>query len=382
MRLGIVVSGMMAGDPYHGGATWAVLQYVLGLRRMGHDVYFVEPVADSSIRPKGARLDDSNNARYFHDVVTRFGLSDRAALLRRDTHDTVGIEYDRLAHAAARADVLLNISGMLTDAALVAPIPVRVYLDLDPAFNQLWHAAEGIDIRLAGHTHFATIGMRIGRSGCDIPTCGVQWIHTLQPLVLSEWPAAPPNAAGPWTTVGNWRGYGSVEYRGVLFGQKAHSLRRLLHLPRRTGEEFVLAMAIHPDETKDLEALAEYGWHLVDPRRICSTPDDYRQFIASSKAELAVAKSGYVAARCGWFSDRSVCYLASARPVLAQDTGIRGILPTGCGLVTFSTEDEAVAGVEAINSDYPHHAAAARAIAQEYFDSDRVLGALLEAVAV
>jgi hypothetical protein len=379
-RIRIIVSGMIAGDPFQGGATWAVLQYVLGLRRLGHDVAFVEPIAPASTSPD-AVLADSTNAGYFLDVVRRFDLCGRAALLRQDTHDTVGMSYDALVHWAASADLLINISGMLRDPQLFDSVRRRVYLDLDPAFNQLWHAAEGIDVRFEGHTHFVTIGVKIGSPGCEVPTCGRTWIPTLQPIVLDEWPATPGNPQGAWTTVGNWRGYGSITYRGQRFGQKAHSLREFIHLPRRTQEQLVLALSIHPGEVNDLAALADNGWRLVNPADVTATPDDYQRFIQGSKAEFGIAKSGYVASRCGWFSDRSICYLASGRPVLAQDTGLAGILPSGEGLITFSTPDEAVAGIDVISSNYQPHANAARQLAEQYFDSSRVLGRLLGAVA-
>ena len=376
----IIVSGMIAGDPGQGGATWAVLQYVLGLRNLRHDVFLVEPVAAKSIRPDGARLSASTNARYFHDVVRRFHLGHRASLLREDSRETVGIDYHELLRTASTTDLLINISGMLRDPQLLGAIGTRVYLDLDPAFNQLWHAVEGVNVGLEGHTHYVTVGNTIGTPGCRIPTCGKFWMSTLQPIVLAEWPmtAGRPNAA--WTTIGNWRGYGSIEYAGTQFGQKAHSLRQFLAVPRRTSDRFVLALAIHPGEVSDLGALAENGWCLVDPAAVAGTPERYQSFIQGSKGEFGIAKSGYVASRCGWFSDRSVCYLASGRPVLAQDTGFTGVLPVGEGLMAFSTEDEVTAGLETINRDYARHAKAARDLAVEYFDADRVLRRLITAV--
>lgn len=376
----IIVSGMVAGDPGQGGATWAVLQYVLGLRNLGHDVFLVEPIAPESVRSDGGRLAASTNARYFGDVVKRFNLDQRAALLRQDTRETVGIEYDELVRTAATTDLLINISGMLSDPQLIGAIGSRVYLDLDPAFNQLWHAVEGVDVRLDGHTHYLTVGSTIGTPACLIPTCGKTWMSTLQPIVLAEWPMTTGNPNAAWTTIGNWRGYGSIEYSGVLFGQKAHSLRRFLTVPRRTADRFVLALAIHAGEVSDLAALADNGWCLVDPVAVAGTPGEYQTFIQGSKGEFGIAKSGYVAARCGWFSDRSVCYLASGRPVLAQDTGFGGVLPVGEGLIAFSTEDEVIAGIETINHDYPRHAKAARDLAVEYFDADRVLRRLLTGV--
>ena len=379
-RLRIVVSGMVAGVPYQGGATWAVLQYVLGLRALGHHVVLIEPIAPADVRPSNAPLAASTNACYFRDVVTRFALEGCAALLRQDTRETVGMPYGELRAASQTADLLINVSGMLTDPQLIAGISRRVYLDLDPAFNQLWHAAEGIDMRLDGHTQFVTVGCSIGKPACAIPTCGRTWIATLQPIVLSEWPLTGGRRSAAWTTVGNWRGYGSIQYDGVFFGQKAHSMRRFISIPRRTREQFVLALAIDPGEARDLAALAANGWRLVDPGDVSATPDEYRTFIQRSKAEIGIAKSGYVEARCGWFSDRSACYLASGRPVLAQDTGLDGILPTGEGLVTFTTEDELIAGVEEISGRYERHAIAAREIAEACFDSNGVLTRVLEEV--
>jgi hypothetical protein len=269
---------------------------------------------------------------------------------------------------------------MLRDPSLREAIPTRVDLDLDPAFNQLWHAVEGIDVGLDGHTHYVTVGNGIGRAGCDVPTCGRTWITTLQPIVLSEWTMSNGDSGTPWTTVGNWRGYGSIRHEGRHYGQKAHSLRRYLSVPRLTSERLLLALAIHPGETGDLSALKENGWELVDPAAVAATPDDYRAFIHASKAEFGIAKSGYVVSRSGWFSDRSVCYLASGRPVLAEDTGLVGTLPVGCGLVTFSTLDEAIAGIEAISGNYDTHCTAARALAESCFDSKRVLTRLVDEV--
>jgi hypothetical protein len=363
----ILFCGMLAGDPHQGGATWAVLQYLLGFRRLGHDVWFVEPVKPP-IRPE--------SADYFRQVVRDFGLEDRAALLVDGTRETVGLRYDTLLAAARPTDVLVNVSGMLTDPDLIAHIPVRAYLDLDPAFVQCWHA-QRIDMRFAGHTHFVTVGQAVGRPECPVPMGDRDWIPTLPPVVLDQWPVADEIVHDGLTTVANWRGYGSVEHQGVFYGQKAHSFRRFIDLPTRTRERFLPAIAIHPGETRDVAALAANGWQVLDPAAVAGTPDAYRRFVRGSKAEFGVAKGGYVASRCGWFSDRSACYLASGRPVIAQDTGITKFLPTGEGLFAFNTTDDVLGAIDELNRDYPRHRGAARAIAEEYFDSDRVLTRLL-----
>ncbi|HEX9869336.1 MAG TPA: hypothetical protein VGC99_12225, partial [Candidatus Tectomicrobia bacterium] len=357
-----------------------VLQYLLGFKRLGHEVYFVEPLKETAVRPGNTPLAGSANARYFGQVMADFGLEQVAALLLEDTQQTIGLPYEKLCQVARRADLLVNISGLLADKTLTDCIPFRVYLDLDPAFTQLWHTAQSIDMRFAAHTHFVTIGQAIGQPDCTVPTCGLQWITTPQPVVLAHWPVAEGITYDALTTVAHWRGYGSVEYGGIFYGQKAHSLRQFITLPTLARERFVLALGIHPDEAKDLAAMERNGWRLLDPAQVAHTPASYQQFIQGSKAEFGVAKSGYVAARCGWFSDRSVCYLASGRPVIAQETGFSRCLPTGKGLFAFETSDEVLARIEELNHDYAHHARAARAIAEDYFDSDKVLTRLLQRI--
>ena len=381
-RLTIIVAGMIAGDPYQGGATWAVLQYLLGLRQLGHDVHFIEPVPAAKLRPQRTHVSCTANASYFREVMRAFDFDARAALLLAGTEETVGLPYDRLRAVAAEADVLINISGMLADPALTQPVPVRVYLDLDPGFNQLWCAVEGLNVGFDGHTHFATIGLALGEAACDIPTCGRTWIATRQPVVLSEWPRAERLTHDAFTTVANWRGYGSITYKSIFYGQKAHAWRELMSLPDKTPEPLVVALAIHPDERRDLGLLAAHRWTLVDPAHVTNTPDRYRAFVQGSKGEIGVAKSGYAASRCGWFSDRSVCYLASGRPVVAQETGFSRFLPTGEGLFAFETTDEARVGIDAVVRDYARHSRTARAIAEEYFDASSVLPQLLERVGV
>lgn len=368
---------MVAADPRQGGATWAVLQYVLGLRKLGHRIFLVEPIQAKALRPHGCGLAESENAAYFLSVAAEFGFRESAALLLDGDTQTVGLTYPELRATAARADVLINVSGMLTDPALLEPIPRRLYLDLDPAFIQLWHHAYGIDMRFGNHTHFATVGLALGTPECPVPECGLEWIKTAQPIVLDEWPVAARIETDALTTIGNWRGYGSVEFQGEHYGQKAHSLRMFFDLPTRTTEKFALALAIHPGESNDLAALATHGWSLLDPQAVAGTPGDYRRFIQGSKAEFGIAKSGYVASRCGWFSDRSVCYLASGRPVIAQETGFSRFLPTGAGLFSFRDSDEALGAIEGIRSNPMKHRHAARQIAEEHFDSSKVLPRLL-----
>jgi hypothetical protein len=372
VSLRVLLSGMVAGDPHQGGATWAVLQYAIGLRELGHDVVFVEPVDEDR---------DPSVDTYFTAVVEAAGLHGRAALLVRGKRDTVGVPYATLVAAAREADVVLNISGMLRDEELVEHAGVRVFLDLDPAFNQLWHAVDGVDVGLDLHNRFATVGLAIGAAGCPVPTCGHDWVTTVPPVVLSRWPAASEPPGEAFTTVANWRGYGSIQWGRRKIGQKAHSMRRLIDLPGRAPAPVVVALAIHPDERDDLALLDAHGWRLADPGVVAATPAAYAAFVRGSRGELGIAKSGYVASRCGWFSDRSACYLASGRPVVAQDTGWSTYLPAGDGLLAFDDVAGAVAGMERLMADPIRHARAARALAEDLLDARRVLPELLDAVA-
>ena len=357
----IVVAGTVAGVPGQGGAVWAVMQYALGLRRLGHDVILVEPVD---------RIADAASA--FAEILRPFGVD--GVLVERTSGRMWGTGAQRL---ESGADLLLNLSGVLADERLLTRISLRVFVDLDPAFTQLWHAVEGIDMGLDRHDAFVTVGRRIGSSRCGIPDCGRRWITTPQPVVLDHWAFAGSTRGRAVTTVGHWRSYGSVSYRGAFYGQRAHSMRTLLSLPSLTTAMLRPAIAIHPDEREDLTALRAHGWRLADPSRVAATPHAYHSFVQGSWAEIGIAKLGYAVSQCGWFSDRSVCYLASGRPVVAQDTGFGTWLPTGSGVLAYRTADEAADALHQVGADYHRHRRAARKLAEEVFESDRVLGELL-----
>jgi hypothetical protein len=367
-RLRILLSGMVAGDPHQGGATWAVLQYFYGLRDLGHDVALVEPLRGGP---------DATAEAVLRDYFGALGLpGQRSALLWPDSERTMGMGYEEIAAFADSADLLLNISGMLVDERILERIPVRAFLDLDPGFNQVWHLS-GEDMGFDRHTHFVTVGQLVGTDGSSVPTCDRDWIPTLPPVVLDRWPVqgAPPTDA--FTSVGHWRSYGSIEYDGTIYGQRAHALRELIELPRLLDAPLELALAIHPDEVSDLDALRTNEWRLADPHLKAGTPDRYADYIRQSAGELGIAKSGYVNSSSGWFSDRSACYLASGRPVVAQETGFGKVLPVGEGLLSFTTAPEAAAAIETARARPELHRQRARELAEDRFDARKVLSRLL-----
>jgi hypothetical protein len=370
----VVVAGSLAQKPTYGGHAWVFLQYLLGFRRLGFDVLFLD-----RLEPEMA-IDDSAGLAHLRDILQPFGLGDDLAILCDHGDRTLGLERREILKRVHRSVLLLNVMGFLDDEEILAAAPRTVFFDIDPGFSQMWRELGLADV-LSGHDRFLTIGENIGLAGCDVPTCGLEWVTTRQPVVLAEWPAT--ENGGPFSTVGAWRGpFAPLDYRGRTYGLRVHEFRRFVALPLITRQIFELALDIHPDDAKDVKLMERNGWFLVDPTEVAANPFAYRTYIQRSGAEFAAAKNMYVQARTGWFSDRSACYLASSKPVLVQDTGLDLLYPIGEGLITYNSLEEAARGVEAIVSDYQRHALAARELAEEFFDSDRVLSALLDKLAV
>jgi hypothetical protein len=380
----IVIAGSLAQRPFIGGHTWVFLQYLLGFRRLGWEVLFVdrlEPGMCVGERGEPSSFEDSANLRYLADVMERFDLGESWSVLYDGGREVAGVDRDDVIERTARSALLINVMGFLEDEEILGAAPVRAFLDIDPGFGQIWKALELHDL-FRGHDHFLTVGGRIGSADCEVPTVGLDWIPVKPPVELAEWPAQGDRGSR-FTTVASWRGaFGPLEYEGRTLGLRVHEFRRFFELPELASADFELALDIHEAETDDLSALRGHGWELADPRQAAGDPWRYRQYIQGSEAELMIAKNLYVETHSGWFSDRSACYLASGRPVLAQDTGLNGLLPTGEGLVTFSTLEEAVAGVAEIEGDYERHSRAAREIAEEHFAAAKVLPRVLDEVGV
>ncbi len=359
----------------HGGHAWALAQYLLGLRGLGWKVLFIDWVNPADCSSMGPAQE--TRLRNFFSTLDRFGFDGDVAVVERGSTESHGLPRQELLARCRRSVALINIMGFLDDEELLEACDLRVLLDIDPGFGQMWKALDLADV-YTGHERFVTIAENIGRPECTVPTCELEWITTRQPIALDLWPAV--DASGDaFTSIASWRGpYAPIEYDGRTYGLRVHEFRKFVDLPRLVGGDFELALDIHPDERSDLDLLERGGWRLVRPQDVAGDPWLYQRYIQGSKAEFMVAKGIYVDTRSGWFSDRSICYLASGKPVLAQDTGLRDLLPTGEGLLVYSTLDEAVEGVQAIRTDYHRHSRAAREIAEEFFDSRKVLGRLLE----
>jgi hypothetical protein len=384
MRGTILYSGALAQTIRQGGLTWFHLQFLLGFRRLGYEVIFLDRIEEGMCLDEAgqpATFVDSANRRGFLAVMREFGL---------ENHFYLDVDRGRAGLGLSRADIiakarsalaLVNVMGYCDDPAILDAVSHRVFLDIDPGFAQMWREL-GLHDAFVGHDRFATLARNIGRPDCTVPTCGLVWTTLPQPVVLEHWPLAPPRPDGAFTGIGAWRGpNGPVEYQGHLYGLRCHEFRKFLALPSRCpGETFEQALAIDPGDAKDIAALHSHCWRLVDPVTTAGSPRLYHNFIAGSKAEFMVPKQMYVDTSSGLLSDRSCYYLATGRPVLARDTGLGSLYPCGEGLLTFTTLDEAAAGVASIATEYPRHCRAARDIAQSHFDSDRVLTHFLDDV--
>jgi hypothetical protein len=345
--------------------------YLLGLRALGHEVFYIEDTGECVYDPehKTRSLDPSYGTRYIHEALSPFGFGDRWSFVNYDG-SYHGADREVVRRYCADADLFVNLSGgswFWRDE--YAAIPKRVFVDSDPVFTQLAIAkgdAWYVEF-FRGFDRLFTFGANIGTAGSDVPTSGLAWHRTWQPVVTGLWyTGAPPGDRV--TTVMTWR----TESFTDVDGNKDREFVRFLDLPARAGPRFELAV------NGPHRLLRDHGWSTVDAMSVSRSLWDYRAFIQRSRAEFGVAKHAYVSRRSGWFSDRTECYLAAGRPALVQDTGWTAHLPAGMGLLGFSTLEEAVDGLDRIDRDYTGHARRAGDIARECFDASVVLPAFLE----
>ena len=366
----ILLAGIVARYPF-GGVTWCSLMYLLGLRDLGHDVFYVEDTGECIYDPvQNARTEEPTyGTAYIHDALAPYGLGDRWSLVNYDGAYH-GAPRETVQRFCADADLFINLSGgawFWRDE--YARIPRKVFIDSDPVFTQLALAkGESWYVEFFKRfDHLFTFGANVGTPACDVPTGGFIWHKTWQPVVTREWQSDRP-AGDRFSTVMTWR----IESFTDVDGNKDREFMKVIDLPSQTPHHFQLA--VNGPQT----LLRQHGWDTVDAMAVSRTPWQYRDFIQSSKGEFGVAKHAYVANRSGWFSDRTECYLAAGRPALVQDTGWSTHLPSGEGLLPFSTPRDALDGLDRIASEYDRHARRAAEIAADCFDAGRVLPRLLE----
>jgi hypothetical protein len=381
-RLRILVLGYLVRGPL-GGIAWHYLQYVLGLHRLGHDVFFFEDSDDYPSCYDPVRnltgVDPAYGLAFTASAFDRLGLSRRWTYYDAHTRRWMGPAAGDALDLCATADLVLNVSGVNPLRTWMADIPVRVFIDTDPGFTQIRHLTDPVArARVSQHTTFLTFGENHGQPGCAIPADGFRWEPTRQPIVVDAWTTAGGSIDRPLTTVMQWDSYRSAEHDGVCYRMKADSFGPYLDLPARAREAFTIALGA-PKAVQ--QQLTSHGWTILDSRVPTADPWTYQDFIARSKAEFSVAKHGYVVSRSGWFSERSAAYLASGRPVVVQDTGFTRWLRADGGVLAFATPEEALAQLDVLNGSYERHCRQAREVACEYFDSANVLSRLLDSVA-
>lgn len=380
-RLRIIVTGYVVRLPLAGNV-WCYLQYVVGLARLGHDVYFVEESGDSPFCCYDADrnvsgTDPSSGARFTQRAFERFGLGDRWAYWDAHTQSWLGPCGSRIVEICESADLLLRMPAMADSLQpWLENIPVRVLIDHDPVFTQLRHLKDHNANRDAErYTAHLSFGENIARGTASVPDDGFEWGATRPPVVLDAWPVTPAPEGGKFTTVLKWEAYSSEEHDAIRYGMKAASFTPFQDLPNRV--EASMELAVGGDGTP-IRQLMSWGWSICDPTELSSSLEAYQHYLQSSKAEFSVAKQGYVISKSGWLSERTGNYLASGRPALVQDTGFTDWLECGSGILSFGTPDEAAAGIEEISARYEHHSTAAREVAEAIFDSRKVLPQLIE----
>ena len=381
-----IVTGMIATYPV-GGVVWDYAQYALGLENLGFEVYYLEDTGWQTYDPvRGAYGEDYTYGVHF----LKKSLADLSPSLGNRWHvkamdgKSFGIDAACFEKIASHADLFLNVSGsaLLRDAYM--PCKHKVLIDSDPGWNHFvnypkwdqnpgWQGAHGY----RAHDHFFTYAEKIGHPACILPALGISWRPTRPVVVPDRWLPMPP--AKTWTTVMTWNNFRRpIECDGITYGAKEMEFDKIEMLPKRqSAMSFELAVGGDDAPVAHWRTL---GWQVQDGPSVSATHRDYRDYIQRSRGEFSVAKNVYVATRSGWFSCRSICYLAAGRPVVAQDTGFSEIIPTGKGLFAFSNAQEAEAGLIAAESDYASHQQAARELAREYFGADRVLVKLLEEI--
>lgn len=380
-----IVTGMIATYPV-GGVAWDYAQYALALERLGWEVYYLEDTGWETYDPRVGQYgsDSTFGVKFLQQSLAALSrtLGERWYFRAMDG-TSYGIAKEQLREIVDSSDLLLNVSGgtLLRDEYMACPH--KVLIDSDPGWNHFvnfpkwdanpgWQGSHGY----RAHDHFFTYAQCLGESACRLPDMGIRWHPTQPPVVLDLWQCRPPSEK--WTTVMTWNNFRRpVEYQGELFGSKEMEFPKVEQLPARVDPPLEMAVG---GNGAPVERWREMGWRVIDSHDVSHTLDEYRAYIERSRGEFSVTKNLYSATNSGWFSCRTVCYLAAGKPAVVQDTGFSKKVPTGEGLFAFNNLEEAAAAIMAVESDYERHSTAAREIARAHFGSDVVLGHMLKAI--
>lgn len=374
-------SGFIAKYPNGGGLLWLPVQYLLGLRELGHDVRWLEV-----LWTHGDPAVDRELIERFWQNTRDLGVSEQVVLAYypdgtpdepRSAPALFGMSEVEF-RARARDALLLNMANGI-GPALRAGFGRTALFDIDPGAFQLW--AREWDMGIGSHDAHLTIGMNLGEPDSPVPLAGVPWRRVWPVVHLPSWPVQPPPGPGArYTTVTQWWNDHYAFLDGDCYDcNKRSGFLPVLPLPQRAGLELEIAANLHPGEAADRALLARHGWRLVEPDRVVGSGPAFRRYVQASRGECSATKPAYVKARAGWISDRTVCYLASGRPCVVEDTGAAPHLPASAGLRFFSTLDEAAEALRAVEADWVQASRAARALAEEVFATRVVLPQLLAA---
>ena len=376
----IIVFGILFWYPL-AGVTYQFLHYLLALRRLGYDPYYVEDSGRWIYDPALNDLspDATPNIERVVPVLEAHGFGDRWAFRGRYPDGRCyGMSESQLCALYRETDAFLNVTGAQEIHEEHLQVPRRIYVESDPFASQV-KVANGDMTTIAAldaHDMHFTFGENIGQPDCGIPASRYEWLPTRQPVVLDLWNHAYPVNAAPYTTITTWHNKGKdVEYQGErYYWTKDREFERFLDLPQRRRGPFELAVGVDDATRQRLEAL---GWRLRYSIGVSESVSGYRDYIQRSRGEFTVARDQYVRPRTGWFSDRTACYLAAGRPVITEDTGFGKFVPTGRGLFAFQGMADVLAAIDTIESDYDAHSRAAREIADSYFGAERVVESLM-----
>jgi len=392
-KLRIIVGGYIGLYPT-GGAAWDYIQYPLGLKMLGHDVYYIEDTMQYPVfqTNKNAWNDATDCINYLKKIMERFGFVEKWAYRDIASGMSYGMTEEKIFDVCNSADVFINVSCSTYLREEYLKIPKRVLIDSDPMFTQIQYAqclnggvsGESFTTKelVENHNLLFTFGENIGAPDCRIPLFEFNWNPTRQPICLNLWENGVESSNSYFTSIMNWSGRKKLSYDDEMWGQKDIEFEKFKKVPSLLPDvKFKVAVQSPANKESSYynpKELKQLGWEILNPHKTVANTSDYQKFIFDSAAEFSVAKETYVKSNSGWFSCRSGCYLAAGKPVIAQETQWSKYIPTGAGLFSFTDIDSAVDAIDTVKSDIKHHSKIAREIAHEYFDSNKVLSTMLK----